>query len=98
MPSLKKSLHIGRNKGLKISLPERLQACMGAPENSKCADCGDDNPSPFASLLQCRARKGEVLMGVFCCKRCCSYHYQLGRDIVVVKNVKEHDCKYFAVS
>ena len=87
------SLNVVRRKGSKESLLQRLQDCLQAPENSTCADCADTEPS-WACLLQSTTSKGGVSMGVFCCYKCCSYHYQLGRDICTVKNVKAaDDCK-----
>jgi hypothetical protein len=38
--------------------------------------------------------KATRKMGVFCCYKCCSYHYELGRQICEVKNIKVADeCK-----
>ncbi|CAB9516480.1 ArfGAP with dual PH domains [Seminavis robusta] len=73
---------------------QRLKACQELPENQKCAECGEDKPA-WASLLKAPAALSSTTdkkkLGVFCCYKCCSYHFQMGRDICQVKNIKSSE-------
>ncbi|CAB9516479.1 Stromal membrane-associated protein 2 [Seminavis robusta] len=80
------------NKAKKqAELLQRLRSCRHQLQNQKCADCGEENPA-WASLLKTPANLSggydKKKLGVFCCYKCCSYHFQLGRDVCEVKNIK----------
>ena len=67
---------------------QRIEACRNQPENQICADCSEDSPT-WASLITPPFGSGKgKKVAVFCCYKCCSYHFQLGREICEVKNIK----------
>lgn len=80
----------------KEALIRRLEACLQEPGNQFCADCSETKPAWASLLLVPSGESGKHgKMGVFVCYKCCSYHFQLGRDVCEVKNIKVgDDCKY----
>ena len=71
----------------------RLKKLLKNPHNEQCADCPERHPT-WAILLQPQVDGGDRKMGVLCCCKCYCYHFGLGRDVCVVKNVNmASECK-----
>jgi len=83
----------------------RLSICLQREENKLCSDCGEMIADPtWASLIvipehtemtgkekrRKQQHNNDPKMGIFICRKCCSYHSQLQADyeVVVVKNIK----------
>ncbi|CAB9496240.1 Probable ADP-ribosylation factor GTPase-activating protein [Seminavis robusta] len=65
---------------------QRLQAVALLPANRVCSECPEQEPT-WASLLKPPVANGKAI-GVLCCYRCYSFHFQLGKTICQVKNIK----------
>ena len=71
---------------------ERLQLLAILPTNRFCSECSEMEPT-WASLLKAPVEGGQKL-GVLCCYRCSSFHFQLGREVCTVQNIKMvEECK-----
>ena len=58
---------------------------ISAIETSKKSEKKDSKKSKHAAFK----------MGVFCCHKCCSFHYELGSEVCMVKNMKNpEECTY----
>jgi stromal membrane-associated protein len=95
----------------KAEILNRLKQCLAREENKICSECPEPNPTWASLLVPPVELKKELKkekhkdkkdkvkttrkMGVFCCYKCCSYHFQLGRQVCEVKNIKvADDCKF----
>jgi len=92
-----------KDNGKDALILRRLEDLLHEPNNQTCADCHSDSPT-WASLVAVDtassgskgANNNQHKIGVFCCHKCVSYHYELGRELCAVKNTKKaKDCTYY---
>lgn len=85
----------------------RLESITALPTNATCSDCPEPHPT-WASLLvplvggaaptnhKHKAINTDTRLGVLCCFKCYSYHFQMGQAVCHVKNMKmAEECKSF---
>ena len=81
IPVLSSLSNRGKSRNGRESVKKRLRALADLPTNRVCSDCPEPQPT-WASIQM------DKKVGVLCCSRCYSHHFQLGGDRCKVKNLK----------